>query len=283
MKTNRTNAGLASTLILAALVAGPASGIVSAQNHTATPVAHTAGVMPVEIIRASTLMDMKVVSSDNQKVGEIADLVFDTASPQRLAYVVVTTGGFFSMGGVPRAVPASSIAVVNNVARIPISHAEFMAAPRLPGNRLEHLSQPQTVATLQGLYRAPVVSQTNTPGSLLSFADMKDGEVFSTVNGRLGDIKDAWVSLSGQRVPYIEFVDAFSPFHLPGPERYAVALTQLQDVNDVADDYTFAISLDDVRNAETVTHFDGKRITGASLGTKPVIRVKGVAVAANQR
>jgi len=61
-----------------------------------------------EVMAASTLDGNKVYSSDNEHVGKIADIMLDVRSG-RIAYAVLSEGGFLGMGTTLHAIPWSAL------------------------------------------------------------------------------------------------------------------------------------------------------------------------------
>jgi sporulation protein YlmC with PRC-barrel domain len=60
------------------------------------------------VMAASTLNGNKVVSSDGQRVGKITDIMLDVRSG-RIAYAVLSTGGFLGIGDTLHAIPWSAL------------------------------------------------------------------------------------------------------------------------------------------------------------------------------
>jgi sporulation protein YlmC with PRC-barrel domain len=69
----------------------------------------TVGTGPVpEVMAATTLNGDKVMSSDGEHVGKIADIMLDVRSG-RIAYAVLSTGGFLGIGDTLHAIPWSAL------------------------------------------------------------------------------------------------------------------------------------------------------------------------------
>ncbi|MBP0595674.1 PRC-barrel domain-containing protein [Paraburkholderia sp. LEh10] len=72
-------------------------------------VGNTGGAGPGrEVVAATTLNGEKVMSSDGEHVGKIADLMVDVRSG-RIAYAVVSTGGFLGLGHTLHGIPWSAL------------------------------------------------------------------------------------------------------------------------------------------------------------------------------
>src|ERR1700757_1204850 len=72
-------------------------------------VGSTGGAGPgPEGMAATTLNGDKVMSSDGEHVGKIADLMLDVRSG-RIAYAVLSTGGFLGLGNTLHAIPWSAL------------------------------------------------------------------------------------------------------------------------------------------------------------------------------
>ncbi|MGF6859155.1 sporulation protein YlmC with PRC-barrel domain [Paraburkholderia sp. CI3] len=61
-----------------------------------------------EVMAASTLDGNKVVSSDGADIGKISDVMLDVRRG-RVAYAVLSEGGFLGMGGTLHAIPWSAL------------------------------------------------------------------------------------------------------------------------------------------------------------------------------
>ncbi|WP_414442261.1 PRC-barrel domain-containing protein [Burkholderia sp. 22PA0106] len=61
-----------------------------------------------DIMAADTLRGDKVISSDNEEVGKIAEIMLDVRSG-RVAYAVLSSGGFLGIGDSLRAIPWSAL------------------------------------------------------------------------------------------------------------------------------------------------------------------------------
>jgi sporulation protein YlmC with PRC-barrel domain len=61
-----------------------------------------------DVMAAATLNGNKVVSSDSQHVGKISDIMLDVRSG-RIAYAVLSTGGFLGIGDTLHAIPWSAL------------------------------------------------------------------------------------------------------------------------------------------------------------------------------
>ena len=72
-------------------------------------VGSTSGAGPgPEVMAVTTLNGDKVMSSDGEHVGKIADLMLDVRSG-RIAYAVLSTGGFLGIGDTLHAIPWSAL------------------------------------------------------------------------------------------------------------------------------------------------------------------------------
>jgi sporulation protein YlmC with PRC-barrel domain len=61
-----------------------------------------------DVMAANTLEGTKVVSSDGEDVGEISDIMLDVRAA-RIAYAVLSEGGFLGMGAALHAIPWSAL------------------------------------------------------------------------------------------------------------------------------------------------------------------------------
>ncbi len=63
-----------------------------------------------EVMAAATLDDTQVVSSDGEDVGKISDIMLDVRSG-RIAYAVLSEGGFLGIGTTLHAIPWNALAL----------------------------------------------------------------------------------------------------------------------------------------------------------------------------
>ena len=228
---------------------------------------------PVRIMRASTFLGTDVISSDGRKVGDITDFIFDTSRRQRLAYVIVSTGGFLGLGGDNRAVPAEAITFNGDTARIQLSKNQFMRAPKLNENPATFLSNRQNVAQLQQTFGVQDTTGTSNSGNLLSYSALSQRTADSQSNGRLGYIDDVWISLNNDRAPYVEITPTMNPFHLLGDRRYAIPMSKLTNAPQTWGSLTFAVSPNELMDAPIVSDAEGVRVVNDGYVGNQVLRV----------
>lgn len=91
---------------------------------------------PTQIVRASELMGEEVVNNQDEKLGDITDLILDPGQ-SRVSLAVVSAGGFLGIGEELFAVPWNKLAhrpdeVVLNIDRDTLSKAPHFAKDRFP-------------------------------------------------------------------------------------------------------------------------------------------------------
>lgn len=233
----------------------------------------------VRVVRASDFIGTDVTSSDAHKVGDIVDYVFDTARAPRLAYVIVMTGGFLEVGGKIRAVPAAAMTVTGDTAHLRISRDRYLAVEKLPGDRLQYLSNPENAARLAQWFH--VAAERPNP-SLVSYSMLARREAFTANETRVGYIDDVWISFDRDRAPFVEITPALHPLEVPEPERYAVPMAKMESPGHYVDGYTFNVSMDELLKARPVEETPGVAMVNDGFIGNMVLRVTVPAIASGQ-
>jgi sporulation protein YlmC with PRC-barrel domain len=102
---------LAATLAATALIAGTASAQTAAPTQPAGP-GQVMTQMPPDLMRGSRLMGTDVYGADNQKIGDIDEVLVDRQG--KIHGVVVGVGGFLGIGQKDVAIPFDQVQWMSN-------------------------------------------------------------------------------------------------------------------------------------------------------------------------
>ena len=162
-------------------------GLKAAQNHRGGVSAHD-------------LIGQDVDSKDNQSLGEIQDLVVDTAA-NRVDYALISTGGVLGIGDTVRAVPFAAFrsgAVSDGALTLDVTKAKFEAAPKLEGKDVAVLgSQRKSLGDYYGVkdsMMAKIPNAMSDEAPVLQRSSDILGENIVNANQNVGDIEDVLVS-----------------------------------------------------------------------------------------
>jgi hypothetical protein len=260
-------------------LAGAATTLAVPDNTWTPPTAQSTGsTTAVQVMRARDFLGTDVMSADQRKVGDIVDFIFDTAAPPRLAYVLVMSGGFLDLGGAVRAIPAEALTRTGDGAHIGLTRDEFLATPSLPrgSDRQLYLSNPQNVARLYAAFRVPappnLAGGAASPSTLVAYSDMHRQNAYSTKNGQIGFIDDVWLSLNRDRAPFVEITPMFNPFEV-SQDRYAIPMARLQPNGSNEGQYTFAVTVNELKQANPVNDTAGVQVVNDGFVGNEVLRV----------
>lgn len=236
-------------------------------RSSAAPQQRSDATVSVPVLRATDFIGTDVLSSDGHKVGDVVDFMFDTEPPARVAYVIVMTGGLLELRGQTRAVPPSAITFTDSRARLPLTRDQFMATPAITGSREEFLKNPQYVSQITQAFNVDPNDVPRPNDRLLAFYSLLRSNVYSPVNGRLGYVRDAWFTLTPERVPYIDMNPMFNPFEI-NSEDFAIPLARLQSAD--RSGLTFDIRIEDLTTAPLMT---GTQFADPRLPSNAIVRL----------
>jgi hypothetical protein len=111
----RQNTGILATALLACTLAVPAYAQAPREQNPQTPAAQAAPVPASGQWRASKLMGVNVYNAQNEKLGEINELIVDASG--RLAGAVIGVGGFLGMGEHDVLVPLERLKFANEAGK----------------------------------------------------------------------------------------------------------------------------------------------------------------------
>lgn len=106
---------IAATALLACTLAMPAHAQAPREQNPQTPSAQAAPVPASGQWRASKLMGVNVYNAQNEKLGEINELIVDSSG--RLAGAVIGVGGFLGMGEHDVLVPLERLKFANEAGK----------------------------------------------------------------------------------------------------------------------------------------------------------------------
>ncbi|WER49197.1 PRC-barrel domain-containing protein [Cupriavidus sp. WKF15] len=106
-----------------------------------------------EVMAASSLDDTKVYSSDDQHVGEIKEIMIDVPRG-RVAYAVLTTGGFLGMGDTLHAIPWGALVMDTDAKcfRLGLTADRIKNAPGFNKNSWPSMADPQWATEVHRYY-----------------------------------------------------------------------------------------------------------------------------------
>jgi sporulation protein YlmC with PRC-barrel domain len=282
MKTTRKHTPLAAATVALLVSIGfvPRFYAASQNSAGAAGAAQAASVTTVRVVRATDLLGTDVLGSDQRKVGDIVDYVFDTSEAPRLAYVLVMTGGFVDLGGDVRAVPAAAMTLDGDMARVSVPSEQFRAMPVLPANRTAFLRERRNAENIARQFGvAPVSASANASASgqgmrnsLLTFSELHNSDANAAQGSRLGYIVDALISLSRDRAPYLEIVPTFNPFRVFYHTGYAIPFARYAGPAETTG-YDFNVTSDDLLAAKPASLAEGVQLLQSGDMGDQILRV----------
>ena len=262
---------------------GSASASASSSSHNSSDGAKDKPGTRVKVTRASDFLGSDVLASDDRKVGDIVDYVFDVNAAPHLQYVVVMTGGFLDMGGDRRAIPASAMSTSGDTCRVAISSDEYWNVPVLPVNSQRFLDTAKNRQDIAGFFKSDgdAKQRKDSAGGasnsaelqLITFSDLRNADAYSDQGNRLGFFADAWINLDDARAPFVEITSTFRPFRTNFDRRYAVPTQRIEKERE-SYGYKISVTRDDLTDAEVVSETEGvKMLRDGSIGNA-VLRVR---------
>jgi sporulation protein YlmC with PRC-barrel domain len=110
-------------------------------------------LVQTRVLSASTLTGEKVVNMNNEDLGKIEDLMIDTESG-RIAYAVLSFGGFLGLGDKLFAIPWSALRLDRDDKRLVLNVSKDLLeqAPGFDKNNWPNMSDPAWGAQIYGYY-----------------------------------------------------------------------------------------------------------------------------------
>jgi sporulation protein YlmC with PRC-barrel domain len=117
-----------------------------------------------DVMAANTLEDDAVHSSDGEHLGKIKHIMLDVRSG-RIAYAVLSTGGFLGIGDKLLAIPwgALTLDTDNKSFILNVTGAEVKNAPGFDKDHWPAMADPQWATDLHDFYRTPRYWDENRP------------------------------------------------------------------------------------------------------------------------
>ena len=133
-----------------------------------------------EAAKASDLIGMTVNNYQNEKLGKVEDLAVDVESG-RIVQVILSTGGFFSMGDTLTAVPPGALHhdVANKVLHLDADKEKLNNAPKFEMSKWADYSNSEQVS---GVYRHY--------GQEPAFTFIQSGDVVPETSPKAGETLD---------------------------------------------------------------------------------------------
>ncbi|MBC8094186.1 MAG: PRC-barrel domain-containing protein [Akkermansiaceae bacterium] len=163
--------------------------------------------------RLNKVIGREVRNQEQQKLGQVNDLVIDLESG-RILYAVISVGGFVGVGDRLVAVPVSAFQEAGEDLRLDVNRQQLSDAPQFSkaaDQRAETLT-PAFASRVNkhfGEGRAWWESATGQTGEKFGNAhpasDLIGLEVSDVSNRKIGEVNNVMVDLSAGRVPYVIF------------------------------------------------------------------------------
>lgn len=131
----------------------PLARVSPASAHAGAQLAGS-GIGPgPEVMAAGTLDGNKVISSDGEDLGKISDIMLDVRGG-RVAYAVLTAGGFLGMGGTLHAIPWSALTLdpADQCFRLDATAEHVKSAPGFDKDHWPSMADPQWGAAVYQFY-----------------------------------------------------------------------------------------------------------------------------------
>lgn len=216
------------------------------------------GQTSFRILKASDFMGMPVVNQSGEKLGEIQDLAIDT-DQERVAYAVLSFGGFMGMGDKWFAIPATALT-------LPADHKNFVLAmdkdrlQNAPGFAKDRWPQMGDSTWESGVHKfydqQPYwmsAGEGSTPTNINRIqkaSDIVGRSVQNNQGENLGSIKDLVIDPDQFRIAYT--VLSFGGFMGMGDKLFAMPTSVLQ----VPSNEKFAVLTVDKNRLKEATGFD---------------------------
>ena len=117
-----------------------------------------------EVLKASTVMGMRVQSTEGKKLGDIKDLVIDPADGS-IGYAVLDFGGFLGIGDKYFAVPWEALQWTpdHKAIVLDVSKKDLKQAPGFDKNNWPDLGSEEQALVIYEYYGMPLPSETQSP------------------------------------------------------------------------------------------------------------------------
>jgi len=213
----------------------PVSLRLASSNESAQgSLAQKSGRTSFRILKASDCMGMPVVNQNGEKLGEIQDLAIDT-DQERVAYAVLSFGGFLGMGDKWFAIPATALTLPANREHfvLAMDKDRLKNAPGFAADRWPQMGDSTWESGIHKFYdQQPYwmnAGEGSTPTNINRIQKASDIIGRSVQNNQredLGEVKDLVIDPDQYRVSYV--VVTFGGFLGFGDKLFAVPTGVLQ-------------------------------------------------------
>jgi sporulation protein YlmC with PRC-barrel domain len=120
-----------------------------------------------EVLKASTVVGMKVQSTEGKRLGDIKDLVIDPADGS-IGYAVLDFGGFLGIGDKYFAVPWEALQWTpdHKAIVLDVSKKDLKQAPGFDKNNWPDLGSEEQALIIYEYYGMPLPGETPTPSKV---------------------------------------------------------------------------------------------------------------------
>lgn len=117
-----------------------------------------------EVLKASSVVGMRVQSTEGKKLGDIKDLVIDPADGS-IGYAVLDFGGFLGIGDKYFAVPWEALqwTADHKAIVLDVSKKDLKQAPGFDKNNWPDLGSEEQALVIYEYYGMPLPGETQTP------------------------------------------------------------------------------------------------------------------------
>ena len=207
-----------------------AASITMAQSQPPKNAQNDHGAQNVNLMRASTVIGMKVENSGGEKIGSINNLAIDLTGGL-CRFAVLSRGGALGIGDKLYAIPFKAFKFTGGkeVCILDVPKDRLDAAPEFTNDRWNTISDEQWGTTIYTYYnikpdfsveKTTVKTTTSKPAMLIKGSDAVGMDVHNQKDEDLGEIEDLMVDTNSGRVAYA--VLAFGGWLGMGEKLFAV-------------------------------------------------------------
>ncbi|SEL18853.1 PRC-barrel domain-containing protein [Roseateles sp. YR242] len=192
---------------LLTVMLGSAAGLAVAQTAPPVPGSPTAGHPDASVtrdIRASKLIGKEVRNPQNQKLGEIRDLILDVNN-EVIHYAILSFGGAMGVGDKLFAFPLTAFQYNGTQEHLvlDINKEKLRSAPGFEKSRWPDWAQPDYAMEIERYFGAAGQVAPHPNSRLVRVGDLLGRDVDDQNAKDAGEIEDVVVSLRSARVRYV--------------------------------------------------------------------------------
>jgi sporulation protein YlmC with PRC-barrel domain len=225
-----------------------APGAAQSGRSTATtpPGAMKPATMAGGDIRASKLIGKNLENLQGEDVGEIKDLVIDTANG-KVHYAVVGFGGFLGVGEKHFAYPLDKFQAAGDRDRIVLNvdKEKLKDTPGFDKDKWPDFNRGDYRAQVDRYHKVQPANASNM--RFVRASQILDGDVKSTANNDIGDVEDLVVNLKSGAVRYV--VVEFDRAWTPNNKLAAMPMRAFRSEDGDGTDLVYMASRDELANA----------------------------------